>query len=688
MKRNQLLWGAALCALLPYASASANDTVVLPEVVSEGRFETPERLVLDFEEDIHLPVKDGGDLLRSLPGVSGSRMGSHGIDPFIRGQKQSQINIIDDGVIVQGGCPNRMDPPSSFLSLEGNDELIVEKGYSSVEHGAGGCGGTVMTRRNAPVFEEGRTTKVSTGGGYDSNGDARNAYVKGAVGFENGGYVRANIEMKKARSYEDGNGQDVRAGFKNHGGRVDVGFNPTDTTSLSVGAQIDSTSDALFAGAGMDAPKSDLFALRGKLDQQIDLGAFNMFKASAYISQVEHIMDNFSLRDRVGMGMLTESETQNVGAKATLENDGLLLGADMRFSSKDALRYMGAQNNIYASGNEHAYMWPGMKTSQIGLFGEKDYSLSPSSKVKVGLRYDYIHAHAGKADLVSSRTNRSASDVYQLYYGTRWDDQDEHNVGGLIRFDHQVNKNWALNANLSRVVRTADETERAMAGDHATASMRWIGNPNIDPEQHHQFEVGSTLNMERWNLSGSAYYNKVSDYILRDRARGQDGVLRTDNANIYRNVDATLMGMELAAGFDLTERLSLAMNAAYTYGENDEDNRPLAQIAPLEFGTSIEYSANDWMAGLQVRGAARQTRADIEANNNSGLDVGETGGYAVFDLYGKVWAFEPVDIAIGVTNLFDKTYANHLNRASSFDADVTQVNEPGRSFFVRINADF
>ena len=78
--KKQLFLGAALCALLPYHVASAADPVKLPEVVAEGEAVTTERVVLEFEEDQVLPVADGGDLLSRLPGISGSRMGSHGQD--------------------------------------------------------------------------------------------------------------------------------------------------------------------------------------------------------------------------------------------------------------------------------------------------------------------------------------------------------------------------------------------------------------------------------------------------------------------------------------------------------------------------------------------------------------------------------------------------------------------------------
>ena len=35
-------------------------------------------------------------------------------------------------------------------------------------------------------------------------------------------------------------------------------------------------------------------------------------------------------------------------------------------------------------------------------------------------------------------------------------------------------------------------------------------------------------------------------------------------------------------------------------------------------------------------------------------------------------------------NVFDRTYANHLNRASAFDPNAVRVNEPGRTLWLRV----
>ena len=42
-------------------------------------------------------IADGGELLLKTPGVSGVKMGNHGVDPVIRGQKHNQLNILLDG---------------------------------------------------------------------------------------------------------------------------------------------------------------------------------------------------------------------------------------------------------------------------------------------------------------------------------------------------------------------------------------------------------------------------------------------------------------------------------------------------------------------------------------------------------------------------------------------------------------
>ena len=138
MKKNNFY---IYCLLFPVASLLAAEPVILVEDVELPRPATQTWL----PEEIELaPTSDGGELLRNIPGISGSRMGGRGIDPIIRGQNSNRLNILLDGAYVYGGCPNRMDPPTAYTSLNSYDRITVIKGSQTVIYGGGGPGGTVL----------------------------------------------------------------------------------------------------------------------------------------------------------------------------------------------------------------------------------------------------------------------------------------------------------------------------------------------------------------------------------------------------------------------------------------------------------------------------------------------------------------------------------------------------------------
>ena len=91
---------------------------------------------------------DGADLLRQINGVSISRFGGRGLEPVIRGQSQTRLNVLLDGAYIHGGCPNRMDPPTSWAALETYENVTVLKGVQSLAYGGGGSGGTVLFERD------------------------------------------------------------------------------------------------------------------------------------------------------------------------------------------------------------------------------------------------------------------------------------------------------------------------------------------------------------------------------------------------------------------------------------------------------------------------------------------------------------------------------------------------------------
>lgn len=672
---------AALTLTSVFALGTASATEPLQITVHGTPVPPPATTVVSPSPLEYTPAADAGDYLRSLPGVTGGRMGGHATEITIRGQSQDRLAIISDGAYTFGGCPNRMDPPTSTVPLSLMDSVVVQRGYQSVVNGAPAPGGTVLMETKAPTFAAFGFSGGITAG-IEDNGFMGFTALDAAMGSQEG-FIRATGHAKKAENYEDGDGREVRSAFEQQGLGLTTGWRYAPQSLLQFSAERDEIEDALFAGAGMDAPVSNTDTYRLNLDHAVlDAGIVTRVEASVYGSLVDHLMDNYSLRPvTVPMKMATVTSSNTWGGRAAVTLDlsraEVQVGVDHRTNERDGTTYAGMAAMAGDPRAAVAYLWPGMEIADTGVFAEADIPLAEATTLTAGARVDFVSADATKAGDVPSTGRPSAAAVYRTYYGAVDTSQEETNLSGLMRLTHDFGpfSGWA---GVSRAVRTADATERGMARGGT-----WIGNPNIEPEKHHQVDTGIETGGSGWSGSLGGWVDSVQDFITRDTARGQAGVLMSDGATIYRNVDALIAGIEVSGAWAIVPGWTLTGNAVYTWGENTTDDRPLYQIPPLSGAVEVSWTDGDWGAGSRLRWALEQTRVDDDVTTGSGLDVRQTPGYGVFDLFATYTGFQGVEVRAGITNLFDEAYASHLSRSNGIDPQMVQVNEPGRSFYMQ-----
>ncbi|MBF0447474.1 MAG: TonB-dependent copper receptor [Magnetococcales bacterium] len=689
----------ALSALLSLWSAAAVAEPVVsqmaPIVVEDTQIFEPATSRLVLESRAKGPVTDGGDLLATIPGLSTSRIGGHGADPVIRGQSQTRLNILLDGSYVHGGCPNRMDPPSSYGASETYDELEVIKGSQTVQYGGGGSGGTVLFKRHTERFGGEKWYRGKVSGGYRGNSDGREGFVDLALGNSQG-FARIIGNHSTGEDYEDGNGNSVRAAYKENTGNLILGWTPDNDTRVEIGYEATNADDLLYAGAGMDTPYTRHDAYRLKFEQGLSGGAIQKMSGQISYSAIDHLMDNYSFRTPVAAAMYmrapSNSDTWSGHVDFEAAHGPFLskFGVNYQNNDRNAVRYRGTVGNVNTS---QSFLWPDVTIRTVGLYGETEWSLREDRRLKFGLRYDHVRATADKTtatptDAMGAVAKLSAAGLYTIYYGGSSTKETENNIGGMVRFEQDIlHGNGTLYGSLSRSVRTADATERYLASNNnASESSRWVGNPFLDPEQHHQIELGSQFKIEKWAVDASAYYNRVTDFILRDRDHGNSGV--GNNATIYRNVDARLIGGEVALNRYWNSHLVSGISFAYVHGENLTDDRPLAQIPPFETAITTDYKEKNWSVGGKVRLTSKQNRVDDDTTIGSGLDTQKTPGFTVVDLYGSYSFDLGLKLKFGVNNLFDRAYSEHLNQGNTFDVTQVQVNEPGRSIWVTAGLEF
>jgi iron complex outermembrane receptor protein len=622
---------------------------------------------------------DGAAALRGQPGLNLARMGGHGLDPVVRGQQHERVLVEQGGVMVHGGCPNRMDPPTAYASIDLFDTLRFTRGVTSMTGLPPSPAGSVDFQRDDPA--QGWHGSTSLRGSGDA--PVRGASA-GSSWADEQWFGRASLNWEDAGNYRDGDGNVVRSAYTQSGGSLDGGWRGDAASArLEVGAvNID---DALFAGAGMDSPKSDLRRAAASGDWNLgDEGVVSGGQWRFGYATVDHVMDNYTLRELTAPRQLrVDSTTESLVGDADIvlrpvEDGALRLGLSGTRENLDASRFT---NDASGEVNSlQSLLWPDVTTEDLGVYGEYRHELD-EYRFTVGLRVDRVDAEAASRNVDPSPITPmmnppAASALYNSYYGVTGEDVSETNLGGLLRAEGPAGlEGLQWFGALSQVTRSASGNERFLAAwaPGMMANMRWVGNPSLEPEVHRQLELGVASSGDTWQVELTGFYDDVSDWIMRDTARGQDGIRLADGASIYRNVDASLFGGELSGLWGPVEHLELTASLGYVHGDNDTDDKPLAQMPPLGGRLGAAWNTERWAVGLVMDWAARQDRIDEDSN----LDIDETAGWAVLGAWGRCELDHGLTLEAGVDNIFNHNYATHLNRASAFDPTVERVNEPG-----------
>ncbi len=651
-------------------------------------------------ESFRLTAKqEGGEILRNTLGVDASRMGGHGLDPNIRGQSQTQLNVILDDAYLHGGCPNRMDPPTSFANIEIYDSVRVIQGVETLQYGSGGTGGTILFERSIPAM--GTHGKIEVGAGSNAYKSSANAEIstRGELG-----YVRAFAINKDGSNYKDGNGNTVRASYSTEHHGVIAGLTPKAGERIEMSAEKIVTHNALFQGSSMDAPYDEMNIMRLKYRSSNGFGFVDGIKADLSYAADEHLMDNYSLASAYPAGTRAlfnpvVANDRRMKSPTTSNTLSGKLALTSKLSANTSIDYGLNLQNVdrradlikVANNMNMSFNWPNVSTDRIGMFAEVLHKLTHDSRVKAGVRFDKVTA---EADLLNTKPNMmpttiTAAQMYDRVYGYKGDGKiNEDHWSALARYELDLAKDLTWFTGVSRTMRTADETERFFAngnslnangGFNTANSSAWVGNPNLNPEKHLQIDTGLSKQTEYFGWRATVFYDAVQDYILRDRLTVTNGRITS-----YRNVNATLYGAQLEGYTGFAWNTQLAGGLSYVSSHNDSDNRNIAQTPPLSGYVALNKQAGDLGMGARFRFQDQQSAIDTL----SGLDTQKTPAWSVLDLYGSYRINKTVKVMAGLDNVFDHAYFQHVGRTDSLTGNTINLYEPGRSAWVKLSAKF
>jgi len=677
-----------LTARLAAAPATEGPPVELPPVVvTTPKSSQPLMVVADPRAPAQpVPAHDGADALKSVPGFAVIRKGGTDGDPVLRGLAGSRLGVQIDGQHIFGGCGNRMDPPTAYVFPAAYDRITIVKGPQSVLHGPGNSAGVVLFERSYRRLAQNEAAlygSLTAGsfGRFDAVADVR----AGTPAWQ----VRATGTVTRADDYEDGTGRSVHSAYERWSANAALAWTPDTLTFVELSAAA-SDGEAAYADRAMDGVKftRDNYALRLRREQLSPL--VSAAEVRAFHNYVDHVMDNYSLRPFVASAMMPNPSVSNPdretrGAVAQLEllpleSLRLTLGADAQTNTHTLRSSMNQTTMPY----ETKARARDARFEQRGLFGEAAATLAPGHRLFAGARLDRWEATDTRSvvaiSMMSTAPNPSAGRV-----------RTSDLASGFLRYEHDLGAAErtpvTLFAGLGRVQRFPDYWE--LIKNESATSVSAFGT---EPETTTQLDLGALWHAGAFELSLSAFAARIDDFILVQSAFAKpSGMMGTRAAVITRNVDATTRGGEASLAWRFATDWKLDASLAYVRGENDTDARPLAQIPPLEGRLALAYTRPTWSAGALVRAVDAQDRIALNQGNIVGQDLGRSAGFAVFSLHGSWKPTARTRLSAGVDNLFDRAYAEHLSKAGAMIAgfvQTTRVNEPGRTFWVKLDASY
>jgi iron complex outermembrane receptor protein len=638
------------------------------------------RGTLEASELREMPAVDIGEALGWKAGLWRLRKGGIANEVVLRGLQSRDLNVLIDGQRVYGACPNHMDPAAFHVDFAEVDRVEVGKGPFDVKN-QGALGGTVnvVTRRPergwhaTPTLAAGSFGLVNPSLTLGRGGERISALAgyseRRGDPFEDGGGRRftelANYrpEHQGDRAFSIGTAWGRVVWQPAPGHQVDVAYTRQDSGAV------------LYPYLMMDALWDDTDRVNLRYEAA-GLGARRAsVRVQGYFTQVDHWMTDerrtSSLAKPRDYSMGTRADTRTAGAKAEAVFGGLTVGLE------GYQRIWDATNEMAGSGYAPQAMIPGVTVRVGGAFAEYTRALGLGVALSAGGRLDAARSEADPA--------RANTALYQAYQGTSALTRDDTLPAGKVRLAWRRGA-WEISGGVGHAARVPEATERYLALRRMGTD--WVGNPGLVPSRNTALDAAVGFTRAGFRLDLGLYASRVADYVtVYDQARRATapGVMNS-MARSFANVDATLKGLELGWSVPVVfGRVFVSGDLSYVRGDQDGDASrgiaagPVAEMPPLRGRVSARYDDGRFFGSVEGVFAADQDRVDASLNE------ARTPGWGVMNASAGVRQGR-LRLTLGVANVFDRLYTDHLSYQRDPFRSGVRVPEPGRSLFA--NASF
>ncbi|WP_345246809.1 TonB-dependent receptor [Nibrella saemangeumensis] len=628
-----------------------------------------------------------GDALRAISGVTTLQTGANITKPVIHGMHSNRVLILNNGIRQEGQQWGSEHAPEidPFVA----NRVTVIKGASGVRYGSDAIGGVVLVEP-APL-----PTQPGLHGSLNM------------VGFTNGRQGVASLQTEGAFGKASAFGWRLQGTLK-RGGNLQTPAYYLDNTGLaeqnfsaSVGYRTGSWRNELFysrfnsrIGIFSGSHIGSLTDLQQVLETRQPLVKTSFsYKIGRPYQQIQHDLLKWktTLKPSAG-GEWTFTLARQFDDRREYDlhrprNDSLagLNRPELRFRLTTYTGDLAYTHRPFgklsgAAGISGLYQFnimngrpliPNFRLYNTGLFWIEKLRIG-KWEWEAGLRYDLRHMQA-------------------FWYVNGVLDQPVfifNSGSGTLGTTYSVQEKWQLRFNAGTAWRAPNVSELFSEGVHHGAAAYEQGDITLRPEMAYNYSLSSDYQGQRVQAEVNIFYNSIRNYIY---LKPQETPILTIRGAFpyfrYTQTDALYTGFDATVNVKLLAGLNWTTKPSYLYVQDVRQNQSIVMIPPNRWENALRYELakaggfRDAYLSMGNLSVARQNR--VPANSDF---MPPPPGYSLWNLSAggmlPLSEHQQLELGVTVTNLFDVTYRDYLNRFRYF------ADELGRNLSVRVKWQF
>lgn len=653
---------------------------------------------------------DLANWLASVPGANINRNGPvTGIAQY-RGLYGDRISANLDGHPIIGAGPNAMDTPLSYSTPLIIESMTVYRGIAPVSAGINTLGGAIdiKMRKAESMGSDFLQTSGDLQAGYRNNNNAKtlSAVVNAAKGNV---AVMLYGNQQTGDDMQSGNGTAIEpTDFDKTQLGTDIRYY-TDKNDIGLSYHYTKTNDSGTPALPMDIEYIE--SHRINLDGSFALGQWQGEWLIGYLD-ADHGMTNFLMRENADPqkfrrnNALADTTDFKFMAERSFSFGDLSIGIDGYLASHDSV-ITNPNNGMFKVVNLND-----VSDDRYGIFVQWQNKFD-QTLVQLGVRAKRAQANAGKIStsmaMMPMNPNMAMNDAAPSMASMASDLMNSFNSADRKVVDDNVDVALSTQTELStttslyfgigiknrapsyqeRYLWIPMESTGGLADGHT-----YIGDINLKSETAYQTDFGITYQTPEMMFAPHIFYQNIDNYIqgtplgMTDMtAKMMANVMSGDkNPLKFSNVDAKLYGLDVNWHYNISQNFKLSGIASYVSGERRDIDDNLYRVAPLNGQFTLSYFTSDLLTNL--------TAVIVSSQDNVSLTNGEqvTAGYGLVNADIEYFIHSNFTLRVGVDNLFDREYKNHLggyNRVKGVGTPImTRLPSEGASAWAEVVYNF